>query len=84
MLTKEEDVVWRIRSAADLGRAIAGARRRRGVTQEQLAKELGVKRSYLSALENGEETIAVERTLRALRRLGAEVSVTQAKPKADA
>lgn len=76
MATERSETTWRVRSAADLGRAIAGARRRRGVTQEQLAQDLGIERSYLSQLENGEETLALQRSLRALRRLGAEVSVT--------
>lgn len=67
---------WRIRAPADFGRAIAGARRRRGWTQERLAQELGIKRSYLSELEGGASTLALERTLQALRRLGADVSVT--------
>lgn len=67
---------WRIRAPADFGRAIAGARRRRGWTQERLAQDLGIKRSYLSELEAGASTIALERTLQALRRLGAEVTVT--------
>jgi transcriptional regulator with XRE-family HTH domain len=76
MPTKANTTTWRVRSAADLGRAIAGARNRRGVTQERLARDLGIARSYLSQLESGEETLALERSLRALRRLGAEVSVT--------
>lgn len=67
---------WRIRAPADLGRAIAGARRTRGWTQERLAQELGIKRSYLSELEAGASTLALERTLQALRRLGADVTVT--------
>jgi len=68
---------WRIRTPADLGRAIAGARRERGLSQGALADELGFKRSYLSELETGDEaTIALERSLRALRRLGAELTVT--------
>lgn len=67
---------WRIRASADFGRAIAGARRRRGWTQERLAQELGIKRSYLSELEAGASTLALERTLQALRRLGADVNVT--------
>ncbi len=68
---------WRIRIPADLGRAIAGARRERGLSQGALAEELGFKRSYLSELETGAEaTIALERRLRALRRLGAELTVT--------
>jgi transcriptional regulator with XRE-family HTH domain len=66
---------WRIRTPADLGRALAGARRERGLSQGQLADELDFKRSYLSELESGEATIALERTLRVLRRLGAEVIV---------
>jgi transcriptional regulator with XRE-family HTH domain len=68
---------WRIRTPADLGRAISGARRERGLSQGALADELGFKRSYLSELESaGEPTIALERSLRALRRLGAELTVT--------
>jgi transcriptional regulator with XRE-family HTH domain len=67
---------WRVRAAADLGRAIAGARRRRGWTQERLAQELGIERSYLSQLESGASTLALERSLQALRRLGADVNVT--------
>jgi HTH-type transcriptional regulator / antitoxin HipB len=69
-------ITWGIRSPADLGRAIAGARHERGLSQEDLARELGLDRSYLSELEAGRSTIAVERSLRALRRLGATVTVT--------
>jgi len=77
MATDEEsETTWGVRKPADLGRAIAGARRERGLTQEQLAGELGIKRSYLSELEAGVSTIALERSLRALRRLGAKVTVT--------
>lgn len=69
-------IVWGIRSPADLGRAIAGARHERGLSQEGLARELGLDRSYLAELEAGRSTIAVERSLRALRRLGTTVTVT--------
>jgi transcriptional regulator with XRE-family HTH domain len=67
---------WRVRSAADLGRALAGARRQRGLTQEQMARELQIDRSYLSELESGSSALVLQRTLRALRRLDAEVTVT--------
>jgi transcriptional regulator with XRE-family HTH domain len=77
MSTESSESTWRIRTPDDLGRAIAGARRERGLSQGALAEELGFKRSYLSELETGgEATIALERSLRALRRLGAEVTVT--------
>lgn len=67
---------WVIRSPADLGRAIAGVRAERGVTQEQLAEETGIDRSYLARLEAGATTLVVERALRVLRRMGATVTVT--------
>jgi len=67
---------WRVRSAADLGRALAGARRQRGWTQEQLAQNLEIDRSYLSELESGSSALVLQRTLQALRRLGADVTVT--------
>jgi transcriptional regulator with XRE-family HTH domain len=69
------NLTWGIRNPADLGRAIAGARRERGLSQENLAHELGIERTYLSELEAGQSTIALERALRALRRLGATVTV---------
>lgn len=77
MSTEESrEARWRVRAPADLGRAISGARRTRGWTQERLARELGIKRSYLSELEAGASTLALERTLQALRRLGADVTIT--------
>jgi transcriptional regulator with XRE-family HTH domain len=74
--SEDREQTWAVRSPADLGRAISGARRERGLTQEALAEELGIERSYLAELENGLSPIALERSLRALRRLGAKVTVT--------
>ncbi|MGN6201654.1 MAG: helix-turn-helix transcriptional regulator [Solirubrobacterales bacterium] len=71
---------WRVRSSADLGRALAGARRHRGLTQEQLARELDIERSYLSELESGSSALVLQRALQALRRLGANVTVTVGDP----
>ncbi|HET6571001.1 MAG TPA: helix-turn-helix transcriptional regulator [Solirubrobacterales bacterium] len=67
---------WTIRSAPDLARAIAGVRSRRGLTQQRLAEEAGVERSYLARLESGASTLAIERALRLLRRMGATVTVS--------
>lgn len=69
-------VEWTVRSAADLGRAIAGVRGRRGLTQQRLAEQAGVERSYLARLEAGASTLAIERALRLLRRMGATVTVS--------
>jgi transcriptional regulator with XRE-family HTH domain len=46
------------------------------MTQQRLAEEAGVERSYLARLEAGASTLAVERALRLLRRMGATVTVT--------
>jgi HTH-type transcriptional regulator / antitoxin HipB len=65
-----------VRGPADLGRALAEVRRRRGLTQGEVAELAGIERTYLSRLENGAATVQLERALRALRRLGASVTVT--------
>lgn len=76
MPTKPPERTWSVRSSADLGRAIAGARRARGLTQAELAESAGINRSYLAELEGGASTLLLERALRALRRLDATVTVT--------
>jgi len=67
---------WTVRSAADLGRAVAGVRRQRRLTQQRLSEQAGVERSYLARLEAGASTLAIERALRLLRRMGATVTVS--------
>lgn len=69
-----------VRAGADLGRALAEVRHRRGLTQQEVADASGIERTYLSRLENGATTVQLERTLRALRRLGASVTVTIDEP----
>lgn len=66
-----------IRSGRDLGATIAEARRERGLTQEQLADEIGLERTYLARLEAGKSVQLLDRALRALRQLGVEVTATQ-------
>ena len=67
---------WTIRTGSDLGRAVAGVRAERDLTQQRLAGMAGLDRSYLARLEAGASVQFVERALRALRRMGAEVTVT--------
>jgi predicted transcriptional regulator len=67
---------WTIHNPADLGRAIAGVRTERGLTQSGLASQVGIDRGYLARLEAGADQLVLERSLRALRRMGATVSVT--------
>ncbi|MBJ7331267.1 MAG: helix-turn-helix transcriptional regulator [Solirubrobacteraceae bacterium] len=74
--TRESDQEWTVGSSADLGRAIAGVRAVHGLTQEELAERTGIQRSYLAKLEAGASVLLLERALRALRRMGATVTVT--------
>jgi transcriptional regulator with XRE-family HTH domain len=67
---------WLVHNPRDIGRAIAGVRAERGLTQAQLAEALGIDRAYLARLESGADQLVLERTLLALRRMGATVTVS--------
>jgi transcriptional regulator with XRE-family HTH domain len=54
---------------------VSGVRRENGLTQQDLAEQAGIDRTYLARLEAGAETLLLERALRALRRMGAVVRV---------
>lgn len=76
MPTSTERYVWSIHTSSDLGRAVAGVRAARDLTQAQLAEQTGVERTYLARLEAGASVLLLDRALRILRRLGATVTVT--------
>lgn len=67
---------WRVRSAEDLGRAVAEIRRAQGKTQADLASEGGLSRESLAKLEGGRSSTILDHLLRLLRRMGATVTVT--------
>ena len=67
---------WTVRSAEDLGRAIADIRRADGLTQEELATQGGLSRSWLAKLETGHTTPVLEHLLRLLHRLGATITIS--------
>jgi HTH-type transcriptional regulator / antitoxin HipB len=69
-----------IRKGADLGLVLAEARRARGLTQAEMARQVGLTRVYLNALESGRSTPLLDHYLRALRRIGAEITVTYPVP----
>jgi transcriptional regulator with XRE-family HTH domain len=64
-----------IRSGSDFGLAIAEARAERGLTQVAAAELTGVERTYLARIEAGATTLLLDRIVRTLRRLGAEITV---------
>ncbi len=69
---------YRIYSPESLGQAIRHYRREAGVTQVDLAKQAGLNRTYLSAMEQGQETEQVRRLLRVLRLLGVRMVLEKA------
>ena len=54
-------------TSEDLGRFLALARAKRGLTQEELALELGVSRRYVSEIENGKPGLYTERLFQMIR-----------------
>ncbi len=75
-------MTWQVTSGDDLARDLAGVRQAAGLSQEELAELIGVHRSYLVEVEAGRRQVQmVERILRALRRMGAEVVVTLPEPR---
>ena len=67
---------WTIRSAKDLGRAVAEIRKQQDLTQDDLADRVGISRNYLAKLELGRSTPVLDHFLRIFRRLGVTVTVT--------
>lgn len=56
------------RDWARLGRAVADARRALGLTQKDLADQIGVSRGAIQSIERGEEFTKITQTLRAVER----------------
>ena len=62
-------------SPEDLGRFLAELRAERGLTQAELADELGISRRYLYEIESGKPSLYTERLFALLRRLDARLTV---------
>lgn len=67
---------WTIRSGTDLGRAVADIRAATHRTQTDLAADTGLTRAYVAKIETGRTSPLLDHLLRALRRMGATVTVT--------
>lgn len=72
--------MWRAATPGELGKALAGVRRSRGLNQTSLAEMLGVDRTYLARMEAGLSTRQLQRTFAALRVLGCELAVVEREP----
>jgi transcriptional regulator with XRE-family HTH domain len=69
---------YRIYTPQSLGAAIRHYRKEVGLTQEELAEQAGLHRTYLSNLESGKETEQLRRILRVLRQLGVRMTLEKA------
>jgi transcriptional regulator with XRE-family HTH domain len=61
-----------------LGTAVRHYRQRAGLSQAELAELTGLNRTYLSALERGQETEQLRRLFRVLKQLGVRVTLEKA------
>ncbi len=63
----------KITSAEDLGHILRQKRKGDGLTLEQAAAVCNVSYAFLSALENGKETVRLDKVLQVLKCLGIEL-----------
>lgn len=68
-----------VHTPEDLGRFLARVRLDHGLTQEELAEDLGVSRRYVSEIENGKPGLYTERLFQMLRLLGVRLRAEQVK-----
>lgn len=66
----------RLRAPGDFGLALQQARMERGMSQTELAAEVGVPQSTVSAIETGTSTIYLRRLLALARATGVELTAT--------
>ncbi|MGN6124973.1 MAG: helix-turn-helix domain-containing protein [Humibacter sp.] len=66
----------RLHAPADFGLALREARLGRGLSQQQLADELGLPQSTISEIESGKSTIYLRRLLTIARATGVEFSAS--------
>ena len=64
-----------IRSTSDLGAAVRSRRKQLGYTQAFLASYAGVRSSFLSDLDNGKETIQLNKVLEIISLLGMDLFI---------
>lgn len=71
---------FRVYNAGSIGAAIRELRTRRGLTQEQFARQVGIPVRYVSTLEQGHATEQLERLLRVLVELDARLVIQEGAP----
>ncbi len=72
------NIMIKIQSAADIGRAVRSVRKALGITQDQLALTSGTNRRFVIEVEAGKATTQTGKVLKVLQTLG--INVTFAAP----
>jgi transcriptional regulator with XRE-family HTH domain len=76
--TQGDEQPFRLYTAASIGPAIRHYRKQAGLTQPELAEKVGLSVSYLSRLENGQETEQLRRIVALLKQLGVRATLQHA------
>jgi transcriptional regulator with XRE-family HTH domain len=74
-MSKSEPQPYRLYTGASVGPAIRHFRLQSGLTQAELADRVGISPSYLSRLENGQETEQLRRIVAILKQLGVRMTL---------
>ncbi|MHB1930881.1 MAG: helix-turn-helix domain-containing protein [Acidimicrobiales bacterium] len=77
-MSKSDEKPYRVYTAASIGPAIRHFRHLAGLTQAELADQVGLTTSYLSRLEGGRETEQLRRIVRILKQLGIRITLEHA------
>ncbi len=70
-----------ISSSKDLGAFLARARKRRGLSQREVAAQLGVTQKWISAIEQGKSRAWIDKVLELSYFLGVQIHATTANAK---
>jgi DNA-binding XRE family transcriptional regulator len=76
--TQADEQPFRLYTAASVGPALRHYRKQAGLTQAQLADQVGLTVTYLSRLENGQETEQLRRIVAILKQLGVRATLQHA------
>ena len=75
-LTHTEMTTMKVKTAEDLGQVIRKKRKEDGLTLHDAAAICGVSHVFLSALENGKETVQLNKVLKVTACLGIEITAS--------